>query len=156
MSTFASSVVTTSLPAPEDRHYGYVPKEAVAIIFLTLYGTSTILHIAQAVWFRMWWLLPTAALCGVAELLGWSGRLASSTSPTSLTPFLIQISTTIMAPTPLLAANFMILSPVIQRLGTSYSVLSPKWYMIFFLPCDVIALMVQGVGGGFMAVKVHF
>ncbi|KAJ7491441.1 RTA1 like protein-domain-containing protein [Mycena galericulata] len=128
MSTFASSVVTTSLPATEDRDYGYVPKEAVAIIFLTLYGTST-------------------TLCGVAELLGWSGRLASSTSPASLTPYLIQISTTIMAPTPLLAANFMI-SRVIQRLGTSYSVLSPKWYMILFLPCDIIALVVQGVGGG--------
>ncbi|KAJ7431425.1 RTA1-like protein, partial [Mycena galericulata] len=146
-----SAVVTTSLPAPEDQHYGYVPKEAVAIIFLTLYGTSTILHIAQAVWFRMWWLRPTAALRGVAELLGWSGRLANSTSPASLTPYLIQISSTIMAPTPLLAANFMI-SRVIQRLGTSYSVLSPKWYtgiyMILFLPCDIIALVIQGVGGG--------
>ncbi|KAJ7433447.1 RTA1 like protein-domain-containing protein [Mycena galericulata] len=134
--------------APEDQHYGYVPKEAVAIIFLSLYGISTILHIVQAAWFRTWWLLPTAALCGVAELLGWSGRLGSSISPTALTPFLIQISTTIMAPTPLLAANFMILSRIIQRLGASYSLLSPKWYTILFLPCDIIALVVQGVGGG--------
>jgi hypothetical protein len=38
----------------------------------------------------MWWLLPTAALCGVIELLGWSGRLWSSISPTADTPFLMQ------------------------------------------------------------------
>ncbi|KAJ7486823.1 RTA1 like protein-domain-containing protein [Mycena latifolia] len=139
---------TTTAATAADDHYGYIPQEAVAILFLALFGISTILHIGQAAWFRTWWLLPTAALCGVGELIGWSGRLWSSITPTADTPFLIQISSTIIAPTPLLAANFIILSRLVQQLGTSYSWLTPKWYTILFLPCDIIALVVQGVGGG--------
>ncbi|KAJ7453396.1 RTA1-domain-containing protein [Mycena latifolia] len=178
-----------TIVAADDEHYGYVPHESIAILFLALFGISTILHVAQATYYRTWWLLPTAALCGVAELLGWSGRLWSSITPIgdvvsgmmmffpcslstlapcllparlshpmgsaqvhchtiAKTPFLIQISTTIMAPTPLLAANFIILSRLVQTLGTAYSWLTPKWYTILFLPCDIIALIVQGVGGG--------
>lgn len=49
-----------------------------------------VLHIGQATYYRTWWLLPTAALCGVGELLGWGGRLWSSISTTASTPFLIQ------------------------------------------------------------------
>ncbi|KAJ7751899.1 RTA1-domain-containing protein [Mycena maculata] len=143
-----STLGTRDNTTADDAHYGYVPKEGVAILFLGLYGLSTILHVGQAVWFRTWWLLPTAALCGIGELLGWSGRLWSSISPLANTPFTIQISTIIIAPTPLLAASFIILSRVIQRLGTSYSWLTPKWYTMLFLPCDIIALVVQGVGGG--------
>ncbi|KAJ7112088.1 RTA1-like protein [Mycena epipterygia] len=135
-------------PPSPDGNYGYIPQESIAILFLALYGISTILHIGQATYYRMWWLLPTAALCGVGELLGWGGRLWSSISPIANTPFTIQISTTIIAPTPLLAASFIILSRVVQQLGTSYSLLTPKWYTLLFLPCDIIALVVQGVGGG--------
>ncbi|KAJ7501062.1 RTA1-domain-containing protein [Mycena galericulata] len=134
--------------ALDDEQYGYVPQEGVAIIFLILFGISTIAHLSQATWFRTWWLLPTAVLCGIGELIGWSGRLWSSLSPTAETPFLMQISTTIISPTPLLAANFIILSRVIHQLGPSYSWLTPKWYTRIFLPCDVIALVVQAVGGG--------
>ena len=38
-----------------------------------------------------------------------------------------RISTTIIAPTPLVAANFMILGQMIVRLGPCYSRLSPMW-----------------------------
>ncbi|KAJ6558859.1 RTA1-domain-containing protein [Mycena vulgaris] len=133
--------------AADFDRYGYIPQQGVAILFLGLFGMSTILHVAQATYYRAWWLLPTAALCGVGELLGWTGRLWTSLSPDD-TPFLIQITTTIIAPTPLLAASFMILSRVVQRLGTQYSLLTPKWFTVLFLPCDLIALVVQGVGGG--------
>ncbi|KAJ7607936.1 RTA1-domain-containing protein [Roridomyces roridus] len=135
--------------------YGYVPQEAIAILFVALFGMSTrnkVLHIGQAIWFKLWWLLPTAVLCGLGEVIGWSGRLWSSIDPIAATPYLMQISSIIIAPTPLLAANFMISARVIQRLGTSYSRLTPRWYTIVFLPCDIIALVVQGVGGAMASV----
>jgi len=132
----------------DDDQYGYVPQEAVAILFLSLYGISTTLHIVQATYFRMWWLLPTVVLCGFGELIGWSARLWSSNSPTLFTPFAMEICSTILAPTPLLAASFVIFSRLVQQLGTRYSWLPPKWYTLLFLPCDIIALAVQGVGAG--------
>ncbi|KAJ7738232.1 RTA1-like protein [Mycena maculata] len=142
------SIRDNNTTAADDAQYGYVPSQTIAIIFLALFGLSTLLHYGQAMYYRVWWLLPTATLCGIGELIGWSGRLWSSISPTASDPYMIQVSTTIIAPTPLLAASFMILSRVVLQLGTSYSRLTPKWFTIIFLPCDLTALVVQGVGGG--------
>jgi hypothetical protein len=102
----------------------------------------------------MWWLLPTAATCGITELLGWTGRIWSSKNPTLLTPFLIQsvhcalvssqllikrthrISTTGLAPTFFVAANFIILGQIIRHLGPQYSRIAPKLYTIIF--CSIV------------------
>ena len=35
--------------------YGYVPSLAAGVTFVTLFGISLSLHIAQATWTRMWW-----------------------------------------------------------------------------------------------------
>ncbi|KAJ6622845.1 RTA1-domain-containing protein [Mycena sp. CBHHK59/15] len=132
----------------DDANYGYVPQESVAILFIVLFGISTILHIGQAIHYRMWWLFPTACLCGVGEIIGWSGRIWSSISPTLKDPFLMQITTTIISPTPLIAVNFILLTRIILRLGSQYSWITPHWYSIVFVSCDLIALVIQGIGGG--------
>ncbi|KAK0203207.1 RTA1-domain-containing protein [Desarmillaria ectypa] len=128
--------------------YGYTPNRAICILFLSLFSLSTIMHVAQAIAYRTWWWLCTAVLCGVLEILGWSARLWSSFNPGLKDPFGMQLTCTILAPTPLLAANFVILEKLIQHLGTEYSRLSPKAYMILFCTCDVISLVVQAFGGG--------
>jgi hypothetical protein len=94
--------------AVEDSQYGYIPHEYVGIIFVVLFGLSTstrlcslrplqifadaatVLHIAQATYYRMWWLFPTACLCGLGELVGWTGRLWSSFSPSFSNPYMMQ------------------------------------------------------------------
>ncbi|KAJ7275861.1 RTA1-like protein [Mycena rebaudengoi] len=153
LSQLASRQVNASDPdsfqnVDHNAQYGYVPQERIAILFIVLYGISTILHLGQATYFRTWWLLPTACLCGIGELTGWGGRLWSSFSPQLGDPFLMQITTTIISPTPLLAVNFVVFSRIVQRLGTSYSWLPPKWYISVFITFDIVALVVQGVGGG--------
>ncbi|KAF8170088.1 RTA1-like protein [Pholiota molesta] len=126
--------------------YHYIPTEGVAITFIVLYAFSTVAHLGQATYYRMWWLLPTVCLCGLLEIIGWSARLWSSFSPSLSSPFEMQITATILGPTPFLAANFVIFGAMIQRLGTQYSRLSPKMYTILFCTCDVISLIVQAVG----------
>ncbi|KAJ6517097.1 RTA1 like protein-domain-containing protein [Mycena vulgaris] len=127
--------------------YHYVPTKWICLTFLALFTISTVLHLGQAIRYRVWWLLPTAFVSGLLEILGWSARLWSSFSPTKLLPFEIQVIGTIIGPTPLIAADFMILGRIIHRLGTRYSRLSPKWYSIIFCSCDIISLSVQGFGG---------
>lgn len=56
-----------------------------------------------------------------------------------------------MGPTPLLAALFIIFGRLISDIGPAYNVFPPKWWTIVFLSCDVVALVVQGVGGGIAA-----
>ncbi|KZV75157.1 RTA1-domain-containing protein [Peniophora sp. CONT] len=128
--------------------YGYVPTRAISFLFLALFGLSTAMHLVQAVYFRLWFLLPTVVLCGLGELTGWSGRLWSSYNIQEDNAFLMQITTTIISPTPLIAANFIMLGRIILRLGQSYSRLSQRWYTRIFLTCDIIALIAQGAGGG--------
>ncbi|PCH39359.1 RTA1-like protein [Wolfiporia cocos MD-104 SS10] len=128
--------------------YGYVPTAWVGILFVTLFGASTICHLIQAIHYRLWWLFPTVLLAGCMEIIGWIGRLWSSYNVLLNTPYMIQIILTILAPTPLVAANFIMLGKCIQRLGQQYSRLSAKQYTAIFLSCDIIALLVQGAGGG--------
>ncbi|KAJ7732672.1 RTA1-domain-containing protein [Mycena metata] len=145
-----STTNTTTIPI-ENNQYGYNPSEAAGIVFIALFGISTILHIAQATYYKMWWLFPTACLCGVGELVGWSGRLWSSFNPDLADPYMMQITTTIISPTPLIAVNFILLSRMVERLGIQYSFVSARWYTTVFLCCDIVALVVQGAGGGLAA-----
>ncbi|KAJ7575571.1 RTA1-like protein [Mycena floridula] len=128
--------------------YNYIPSRAAGFLFLILFGVSTLSHAVQGLYFRTWWVFPTIVLAGIIECVGWTGRLMSSYSPTAKGPFLAQITTTIIAPTPLVAGNFIILGALIARLGPVYSRLSPKWYSIIFCSFDFISLLVQGAGGG--------
>ncbi|KAF9457833.1 RTA1 like protein-domain-containing protein [Collybia nuda] len=131
--------------------YNYVPSRTVAIIFVTLFSVSLVIHIWQAARSRLWWLFPTIGIAGALEVAGWSGRLWSSFTPSSFDAFMLQICATILAPTPMVAANFIILSRIINRLGASYSRIPARWYSIIFCTCDFISLVVQGTGGGLAA-----
>ncbi|OSD00019.1 RTA1-domain-containing protein [Trametes coccinea BRFM310] len=152
MATPSSSAVAAAATTrgPQVGHfnpYGYDPTKWICILFVVLFALSTVIHIGQALRSRLWWLLPTACLAGVGEIIGWVARLISSSSPNELDPYLIQITTTIIAPTPLIAANFVILGEIIRRVGPDYSRLSSGWYTIIFLSCDIIALVIQAIGG---------
>lgn len=141
-----------------DQHiypYGYAPTEYVCIIFVVLFSVSAALHLGQAVRYRMWWLIPTAVFCGVLEILGWAARLWSSRNPPNPNPFEMQIVCTILGPTPLLAGQFVVSAIMISQLGYKYSRFVPKRYTTFFFGCDIIALIVQAVGGGMAATALH-
>ncbi|KAH9912224.1 RTA1 like protein-domain-containing protein [Fomitopsis serialis] len=134
--------------------YGYVPTEWICILFLVLFAVTTVLHTVQAVRYRLWFLLYTACLAGVLELVGWSGREWSAHDILQMTPYLMQIVCTIIAPTPFVAAMFVVLGEMIRRLGSCYSRLGTRAYTIVFCSCDVIALVIQAVGGVFASTAV--
>ncbi|KAH8108531.1 RTA1-domain-containing protein [Phellopilus nigrolimitatus] len=123
--------------------YGYIPTEWICITFVSLFGIST------SIYFRIWWLLPTVILAGIGETIGWSGRLWSSQTfdGNASVPYLMQISSTVISPTPLVAANFIILGRIIQKLGSQYSRLKPRLYTIIFCSADTVALIIQALGG---------
>ncbi|ELU41005.1 RTA1 domain-containing protein [Rhizoctonia solani AG-1 IA] len=109
--------------------------------------TPTVFHIIQAFRLKVWYMLPTLALCGLAEIIGWGGRFWGHKNP---------ICTTIMAPSFMTAAMFLILPRIVGELGQHYSRMSPCpdcprssiTDPIIFLTADVGALVLQAVGGG--------
>jgi len=134
--------------------YHYVPTEWICALFVALYSISTLLHLGQSIKYRLWWLLPTVVLAGAVEVMGWSARLWSSKNPKLLEPYEIQLVGTILAPTPLVAGNFIILGHIVKRLGARYSRLPPKWFTIVFCSFDLICLVIQAVGGASAAAAV--
>ncbi|KAG1809123.1 RTA1 like protein [Suillus subaureus] len=140
------SVLATTAPVSVGP-YHYVPTEWICVLFVVLYSISTVLHLGQALKYKLWWMIPTATFAGILEILGWSARLWSSRNPKLLTPYEMQIVGTIIAPTPLVAANFIILGRIITQVGPQYSRLTPKTYTIFFCCFDIVCLIVQAVGG---------
>ncbi|KAJ4493559.1 RTA1 like protein-domain-containing protein [Lentinula edodes] len=159
-----------------EHPYNYTPTEYITILFLVLFsvsfGRSQPLHLpslsqqmtfrtllqcfipARLSTFRTWWTIPTMVFAGLLEVLGWSARLWSSKSPSLLSPYEMQLTCTILAPTPLLAGNFIILGSMIQQLGPKYSRIPPWWYTIIFCSFDLTSLLAQAVGGGMVATAV--
>ncbi|TFK46774.1 RTA1 like protein [Heliocybe sulcata] len=149
----ATGLAITGSSIPKDlvwdvSPYHYIPTQWITILFLVLFGISGALHIAEAVLFRLWFLFPTAILSVFGELIGWSGRLWSTYNIPLDTPFLMQLSSTIIAPTPFLAGIFVIFGRITRRLGPQYSRLTPRMYTIIFCTSDVVALVLQAFGGG--------
>lgn len=69
------------------RKYVLVPLLRLSRHLLT---PGAVLHLGQAIYTRLWFMLPTAVLANFAEVLGWSARLWSSKNPPLLDPFLMQ------------------------------------------------------------------
>jgi hypothetical protein len=86
-------------------------------------------------------LLPLPLLAALAAGRGWS-----------LKPSLTLGSSLILGPAFFSAWAYTILGYCITRLGSAYSLLKPKWYLITFVSADIISLVLQAIGGGRAAV----
>ncbi|KAH9848569.1 RTA1 like protein-domain-containing protein [Lenzites betulinus] len=132
-------------------YYGYLPTEWTGLFFEVLFLLTTVLHIGQAAFYRVWWCYPTVILACCGEVLGWACRIWSFHSPLNITPYLIQTVTLIVSPTPLIGALFVMFGKISARIGQSYSRLNPVAYARIFITSDIGALLVQSVGGGIAA-----
>ncbi|KAL4756368.1 RTA1 domain-containing protein [Aspergillus foveolatus] len=132
--------------------YGYVPSFAAGVAFVALFGFSMVAHTAQMALLKSWWCAVFAIGC-LVEILGWSARIWSNKCPYAQTPYLMQITTLIiadysMAPTFFTAGIYVLLGRLIRICGPQSSALSPKLYLWIFCTCDVVSLIVQAAGGG--------
>ncbi|RSH94242.1 hypothetical protein EHS25_004045 [Saitozyma podzolica] len=132
--------------------YGYVPGKAPGYAYVVVFGVGLLLHIGLAVRYKYWIAMVTLIPGGLLEILGWAGRLWSAEKPTNSNPFLMQICCLILGPAFFSAWAYTILGYCITRLGSAYSLLKPKWYLITFVSADIISLVLQAIGGGRAAV----
>jgi hypothetical protein len=141
---------TTGLPLDPktDSPFGFIPTFGVCIAFIVLFSLTSFGHLLQTLKYRTWWWLPTLVTCGVVEVIGWAGRLWGHKNPWTMPPYLMQICCTIFAPSFMTAAMFIIFVRIIRIVGPEYSRLSPKLYTWLFVGVDLIALVIQSIGGG--------
>lgn len=131
--------------------YGYTPTGWVCVTFIILFVVLGCVHTALGVKFKYWIAFPTLIFGCLLEIIGWAGRYWSNQNVLYNPPFLMQIITLIIAPVFFSAWCYTILGMSISTLGQQYSFLRPKWYIIIFVTCDFISLILQAVGGGWAA-----
>ncbi|KIO22641.1 hypothetical protein M407DRAFT_116512 [Tulasnella calospora MUT 4182] len=131
----------------EDSPYGYIPTLWICVLFVVLFSLTSAAHLGQATYYRMWWLFPTMVIGGVGEIIGWAGRTWSSRNYSSDNAFYMNICCTIIAPSFMTAAMFIMMGRIIGLVGDEYSRLKPRTYSILFISADLVALVVQAVGG---------
>ncbi|KAG9023182.1 hypothetical protein FS837_005916, partial [Tulasnella sp. UAMH 9824] len=131
----------------DDSPYGYIPTRWICVLFVALFSLTSAVHLGQAAYYRMWWLIPTMVLGGIGEIIGWAGRAWSSWNYHSDNAFYMNICCTIIAPSFMTAAMFVIMGRIINLVGAEYSRLKPRTYSILFISADLLALIIQAIGG---------
>ncbi|GAA6046480.1 hypothetical protein JCM3770_004943, partial [Rhodotorula araucariae] len=126
--------------------YGYDPSLAAAIVFLVAFSLITLWQTVQVIRSRVWW-LTVLLVGGVCEILGWVGRAWAARNPYSLNAFLVQQICLILAPCFFSATIYGLLGMVVRSLGARYSCIRPSLYLWLFCLADLVAIVIQAIGG---------
>ncbi|KAJ5918128.1 RTA-like protein [Penicillium verhagenii] len=110
---------------------GYRPTLAAQIAFIALFGVSMLIHLAQGIRYRTWFLASMMALGFIGEMIGYGGRICCTT-----------ILSVFFA-----AAIYVSIAKVSNFLGPEACRFPVKTYVWMFVPCDIVSLILQAVGG---------
>jgi hypothetical protein len=133
--------------------YDYDPSQAASVASASLFGVTTALHIYQLLRWRTWYFIPFL-IGGLFQVFGYIVRcLSISQKPDyEKNPFIIQQILILLSPALYAASIYMILGRIILLVhAESYSLIRRSWLTKIFVSGDILSMVVQGAGGGFMA-----
>lgn len=126
--------------------YRYDVSLIAAAIFIALFAITTITHAVLLGIRRTWCFIPFL-IGGCFQLIGYVGRVISSTNQWSLGPYIIQSLLLLLAPALFAASIYMVLGKIIAFVdGERYSLIRLKWLTKIFVIGDVIAFLTQMAG----------
>ncbi|KJR85468.1 rta1 domain protein [Sporothrix schenckii 1099-18] len=127
----------------------YQPSIPASAVFIALFAIALVVHAVEGLRWRHTlggFAIPMILGC-IDEIIGYSGRIIMHGNPFSFNGFLIQIICITTAPVFICAAIYVTLSRTIDFLDRSLARFNPKFFIWFFIPCDVISLIFQAAGG---------
>ncbi|KAI1390766.1 RTA1 like protein [Hypoxylon trugodes] len=129
--------------------YGYRPNLGINVFFTVVFGLVALWSLIVTAWKRRWISYGIILAVGaVLELVGYLCRALSNGDPFDVDYFSIQFTLLTLAPVFTSASIYLSLKYLATNLGRGHFNISPKFYTAFFIPSDVIALIIQAVGGG--------
>ncbi|KAF4468428.1 RTA1 like family [Fusarium albosuccineum] len=156
-------------------HYQYRLDLAPNAAFLAIFGASLIGFVVVWIITRKGTAFNIALILGlVCEVLGYAGRILSWQNPWSENGFLVQICCLTIGPAFMAAGIYLCLRRIVSAFGPENSRLPPEYYTrivslpiqinsvkqltqcpVQFIPCDVISLILQALGGALASVSSH-
>ena len=85
------------------------------------------------------------------EVIGYVGRVLVHVNPFDNNAFLIYLICVTIAPALLTAAIYLCLARIVTVYGAHLSWIRPRTYTLIFCSCDLLSLVLQGLGGGIAA-----
>ncbi|KAH7176583.1 RTA1 like protein-domain-containing protein [Dactylonectria macrodidyma] len=139
-----------------DSYYQYRVDMAPNAAFLAIFAASLIGYAVTWIVTRRGTAFTVALLLGlICEILGYAGRIMSSDNPWSENGFLVQICCLTIGPAFMAAGIYLCLRRIVSAFGPENSRIPPEYYTRIFIPCDVISLVLQALGGGMASVASH-
>jgi len=136
--------------------WDYRPSLAANSVFLALFSSSLLGFIVVYAITRRTTAFTFALLSGCTlEILGYLGRILSWYNPWRETGFLLQIICLTIAPAFMAGGIYLCLRRIVYAFGKENSRISPETYTRLFIPCDVISLVLQALGGALASTASH-
>ncbi|EON99628.1 putative parasitic phase-specific protein psp-1 protein [Phaeoacremonium minimum UCRPA7] len=137
-------------------YYGYKLDVAAYAAFIGIFGVSLIAYLVTYAVTRRGLAFTIAFLLGlICEVLGYAGRVMSWKNPWDENGFLMQICCLTIAPAFMAAGIYFCLRRIVFTFGPENSRIPPPYYTRIFIPCDVLSLILQAVGGAMASVASH-
>ncbi|KIL91998.1 hypothetical protein FAVG1_04403 [Fusarium avenaceum] len=129
--------------------YEYKIDLAPNVAFLAIFSVSLLGFFGVWIAARRGTAFNVAMILGlICEILGYVGRILSWQNPTYENGFLMQICCLTIGPAFMAAGLYLCLRRIVSAFGPENSRISPEYYTRIFIPCDLISLILQAVGGG--------
>ncbi|KEQ92110.1 hypothetical protein AUEXF2481DRAFT_8073 [Aureobasidium subglaciale EXF-2481] len=147
MSSNQWDVCTFTTCSIKQSIFQYRPSLAANSVFIALFGLSLIIHVFEGVFYKQKTFAMLMSLGCICEMIGYGGRILMWKDPWGFNGFIIQIVCITIAPVFMTAAIYVTLYRSIMKLSPSSAAFKPAFYYQIFVPCDIVALVLQSVGG---------
>ncbi|EXJ83685.1 hypothetical protein A1O1_07309 [Capronia coronata CBS 617.96] len=142
-----NSNCTVSACPVEISVYGYRPSLGASGALIGLYAVCMVIQILLGWRYRAWGFMAAMLLGCIDEILGYVGRILLWQNPWGHPGFIMQIVLITIGPVFFSAAIYVMLSQIITYISVQHSRFRPQFFYYIFIPCDIISLILQAVGG---------
>ncbi|OAL00129.1 RTA1-domain-containing protein [Phaeosphaeriaceae sp. SRC1lsM3a] len=146
-----SANCTFELCSIEETAYRYRPSLPANIVFAAIFSLATIVHVILGLRWKTPWVMWCMILSCTHEVAGYVARVVLWVNPWNFGAFITQIICITQAPVFYCAAIYVMLGQCINFYAPTLARFDTKYFVWIFLPCDIISLILQGVGGGMSA-----
>ncbi|GMF04871.1 unnamed protein product [Ambrosiozyma monospora] len=150
-----ASAVAKDLFDSTAYYHGNYPDLGGNIALMAIFSVFLICHIVFGVMTKQWWFGTCWVMGLILEVAGYSGRVESHYSVTDFNPYVIQLVCLTLAPCFMLAGVYYTLAQLTIVMGPKFSILKPMQYSSIFIWFDVIAIIVQAIGGADAAISLN-